>query len=68
MNREIHVRICESVRVRFPCATRLSAAGDWLLAHRAARLENELHDAAMRRAGHLENCEGVSVTRRWLRS
>jgi hypothetical protein len=24
MNREIHVRICESVRVRFPCATRLT--------------------------------------------
>ena len=23
MNREVHVRICEGVRVRFPCATRL---------------------------------------------
>ena len=25
MNREVHVRICEGVRVRFPCATRLLA-------------------------------------------
>lgn len=24
MNREIHVRFCEGVRVRLPCATRLS--------------------------------------------
>ena len=32
-----------------------------------ARVENALHDAAIRAAVHLENCEGVSVTRLWFR-
>ena len=31
------------------------------------RVENALHDAAMRAAVHLENCEGVSVTRCWFK-
>ena len=34
----------------------------------SGRAEIALHDVAMRAAGHLENCEGVSVTRRWLKS
>jgi len=30
MNREVHVRFCESVRVRSPCATRLTPLSAWL--------------------------------------
>jgi hypothetical protein len=31
MNREIHVRICQGVRVRFPCATRLMDSAGMLV-------------------------------------
>ena len=37
MSREVHVRICEGVGVRFPCATRLEYLFFWLKLRRYSR-------------------------------
>ncbi|MGB7302506.1 MAG: DDE-type integrase/transposase/recombinase [Burkholderiaceae bacterium] len=51
MSREVHVRICESAGVRFPCATRLTVkmSGEYFYLWRAVDQEGDVLDILVQR-------------------